>query len=369
MDVSVPPKAFPADTETPVMGSLESTAVPAHGGNLALADRRYGAAKWLDVSANINPLGCPDPVKQALMTALQSGCLEHYPDPASTTLREAFAERHGLHPEQVMPANGASEALWLALEVLPRGEVAIPVPSFSEYQQAAHRMGHTVQPIWTYAPDFEVPRPTRRYTGVVLGHPNNPTSRLQRMDCLLSWLDACDWAIVDEAFLGLTLEGETASLAPMLACRPNLILLRALTKELALPGLRIGYALGSGKWMHRMREHQVPWSVNAMAQAVAGALPQLGGYGARTRAWLEVEPAWLYQRVGGLGVQAVEPQANFILCKGSRPAGEIVAGMAQKGILVRDASNFAGLDEWYFRVAVRLRPDNERVVAALEEEM
>ena len=338
-----------------------------HGGNLRLAGERYARTSWLDFSANINPLGLPEPVRKVLIQALHAGRLEHYPDPDSAGLCQAFANRHRLSPEQVLPANGASEALQLALSVLPRGDVAIPVPCFSEYSAAARLQGHAVHLLPMEAPVFAVPLPTRRYRGVVLGHPNNPTSRLMDRVCLMSWLEACDWVVVDEAFLGLTLAGETASVVPLLAQAPNLIVLRALTKELAMPGLRLGYALGGAQWVSRMKERQIPWSVNALAQSVAEAVPDLDDYLARTAEWLAVEPAWLYDRLAQLGLQAWKPDTNFILCQAGCSAAEMIRHVAEQGILIRDASNFDGLDERYFRVAVRLRPDNERLLAALTE--
>lgn len=340
--------------------------VPVHGGNLRLAGQRYDRTEWQDFSANINPLGLPDAVRAAILRAIESGALEHYPDPDSLGLCDAFARNHGVSPGQVLPANGASEALHLALSVLPKGDMALPVPCFGEYAAVAGLYGHKVCPLAMDA-GFTVPRPQKRYTGVILGNPNNPTSRLIDRDCLQAWLDACDWAIVDEAFVELTAGGESNSVVPLLAAYPNLIILRALTKVLALPGLRLGYALAGAPWMAQMRARQFTWSVNALAQAVAQALPELDGYLQQTAQWLAQEPLWLYERLRELGLEAWMPDTNFILCRSDHPTAKVVVAMAGKGILVRDASNFEGLDGHYFRVAVRLRPENERLLVALQE--
>lgn len=341
--------------------------VPTHGGNLRLANHTHGRRDWLDFSANVNPLGLPDAITLALLQAITDGALEHYPDPDSLALREAFARTHGLFAAEVLPGNGASEALHLALAVLPRGEVALPSPCFGEYGDVARLHGHTVCPLAMDPEEFALPRPARRYAGVILGNPNNPTSRLPQWDCLLQWLDACDWAIVDEAFVELTVGGEDNSIVPLLRSYPNLIILRALTKVLALPGLRLGYALAAQPWIAAMKAMQVPWSVNALAQAVAGALPDLRGYLRQTEQWIAGEPFWLYGRLRSLGLRVWSPDTNFILCRSALPAAQIVGQMAHRGILIRDASNFAGLDGRYFRLAVRQRAENERLLAALEE--
>ena len=341
--------------------------VPAHGGNLRLASARYDRKDWLDFSANINPMGVPEPVADALTQAICEGRLAHYPDPDSLELRRVLAEYHKLTIEQILPANGASEAMHLALSVLPKGRVALPVPCFSEYGAAAEHHGHSVHSLHMADCNYLVPWPTYRYEGVVLGHPNNPTSRLLERKCLEAWLNACEWGIVDEAFIEMTNGGESASHVPLLKQFPNLIVLRAFTKSLAIPGLRLGYALGDVSWIQRMKEHQIPWSVNALAQAVAVTLPALDGYREKTSRWLADEPAWLHEQLVRMGVskRAWKPDTNFILCRSELPSAELVRRMAERGILVRDASNFAGLDDRYFRVAVRLRSDNERLLTSL----
>ena len=355
-----------------VMNGMEAGQVPAHGGNLRLAAQRYARDGWLDFSANINPLGVPAAVRDALAVAVVDGRLAHYPDPDSLMLRAALARWADVEPEACLPANGASEALHLALSVLPIGEVALPVPCFGEYRVAAAQQGHTVMPVPMEA--FTVPAPTRRYTGIILGHPNNPTSRLLDRACLEAWLAACDWVVLDEAFVELTRDGAANSVVPLLARHPNLIVLRALTKLLAIPGLRLGYALARPAWITRMKVRQIPWSVNALAQAVGDVLPELEPYLTQTRAWLAAEPDWLYEALRSLpgarggdsaGLTVWRPGTNFLLCRTDMSVPVLADKMAVHGILIRDASNFEGLGSGFFRVAVRMRDDNERLVGAL----
>ena len=366
------------------MGLMIDGTVPDHGGNLRLASQRYAREDWIDYSANINPLGVPAVLAEALHAAISGGRLARYPDPDSVSLRAALALWAGVEPAGCLPANGASEALHLALSVLPRGEVALPVPCFGEYRMAATQQGHVVVPVAMDA--FTVPVPTRRYAGVILGHPNNPTSRLLDRACLDAWLAACDWVVVDEAFVELTKEGAANSFVPLLASHPNLIVLRALTKLLAIPGLRLGYALGHPDWIARMKSRQIPWSVNALAQTVGAVMPKLEPYLAQTRDWLDTEPDWLHGALHGLSgalcgvpegschdgagkghaiLTVWRPDTNFLLCRAGVPAAPLVDRMAEHGFLLRNASNFHGLDASFFRVAVRLRGENEGLVEAL----
>ncbi len=341
----------------------------AHGGNIRAAREIYGEGPFLDFSANINPFGAPKPVLEAIRAAIDGGALENYPDPACALLTRAIARRDGVAKECVLCGNGASELLNAALAVLPKGLVAVQAPAFSEYARAVRLFGHTVEFVRLPRDTFEPQLCEKRYTGAILANPNNPTSRALPVSVLESYLERCEWVLLDEAFIELSRPGAAK---PMLRLRekyPKLTILRAFTKSLALPGLRLGYAIASTEIAAAMRSCQVPWSVNALAQSVAGALPALAQYEAQTREWLETEPLWLWERLNALpGVCALKPDANFILCRLERGSAEALAGaLARRGVLIRVAANFESLDGSFFRVGVKMRKDNERLLRELEE--
>ncbi len=344
----------------------------AHGGNIRAAREIFGERPFLDFSANINPHGVPEPVLYAIRAAIGCGALERYPDPACIELSRAIAVRDGVGEKNVLCGNGVSELLNAALAVLPKGPggVAVHAPAFSEYAHTARLFGHAVEFVRLERDAFEPQPCEKRYTGAILANPNNPTSRALPKCVLESYLERCEWVLLDEAFIDLARPG-TAE--PMLRLRekyPHLTVLRAFTKSLALPGLRLGYALASPDMVAAMRMVQVPWSVNALAQSVAGALnsPALAEYKAQTRAWLETEPLWLWDKLNALpGVQAFKPDANFILCRLERGSVQALADATAKyGILIRIAANFESLDDSFFRVGVKLRKDNERLLNELE---
>ncbi len=346
-----------------------------HGGNLRWASEHYGppCGGWLDFSANINPLGVPGVLKKELHRIVEEE-LEHYPDPDCKQLVGVLASHHGLDKKNILCGNGASELLQLALEVWPPGRYLLPVPSFVDYERALVRSGH--EPIFFplpagkgFVPDLdELRAQLARCEGLIVGNPNNPTSVLLPRAQLLDILSTGKHILVDEAFLELTGAGEENSLAGHVKEFPNLLILRAFTKSLAIPGLRLGYALGGEALLGALKERQTPWSVNRAALAVGEVFPHLKGYREKTAAWLAVELDFLWQGLNLLpGITAYRPATNFILCHYRRGVAPLREALARRGILIRACGNFRGLDQHYFRVAVRWRRDNQRLLSTMGE--
>jgi threonine-phosphate decarboxylase len=223
----------------------------------------------------------------------------------------------------------------------------------------------------------------RPFDVLIIGNPNNPVSSMLKPEELLvvlaPYMDGGLTVIVDEAFIDLTRGGEDNSLIKLIGqCPdrfPNLIVVRALTKSYALPGVRLGYCIASTDRIHEMRDMQVEWSVNAFAQSAGAAIVQLDDYRNKTREWLNAELPFMYEELRKIqGLTVFEPQSNFILLKTAdgAPGGavelldELKAELVEKyDILIRDARNFPGLDSRYFRVAIKNREDNLTLLSAL----
>ena len=344
-----------------------------HGGKVWGEDGRR--LPVLDFSASL----WPSPMLPQV--AFTRATVEVYPDPECRGLERVAAEWYGVRPEQLFAANGSTEALYLAMRALRPAGVTLEEPTFSEYARAA---------TWGLAP--QTPRIERRRMRVetgfrprleapfaggmaVLCNPNNPTGVLLHRDELREWLDACDHAgapvLVDEAFLEFVEEGAGATLIPWLDRYPGLMILRSLTKCLGLAGLRVGFLLGHPELLAKVRALRIPWSVNGPAQQAARALlaagPAANGL-ARLAQRTAVERAWLTQRLRQRGWTVLPSTANFLLCR--LPQGqsnrELLQQLRERGVLLRDAATFVGLDESWVRCAVRPRNDNRRLLHVLE---
>ncbi|BDG60898.1 threonine-phosphate decarboxylase CobD [Caldinitratiruptor microaerophilus] len=353
---------------------------PPHGGDVYAAAARWGLDpdRVLDFSANLNPFGPPPGVVEAVRAAL--GRIRLYPEPHSATLAAALAEREGVPAPAVVVGAGATELIRLAA-LLARGGVAVaPSPTFGEYPRAVEAAGGTwvsvpLDPDRGFRPDVAALGGAARAARArlfFLCNPNNPTGVLlpagevlelagvlAAQDCLL---------VVDESFVDLTPDPPAASVLAEAPRRPGLVVIRSLTKFYALPGLRLGYAVAAPALAGALRRLQDPWSVGALAQVAGRQALAEEAYAARTRAWVAEEPARLYRELAAIpGLRPLPPAANFILVDGSSTglaAWELQERLGPLGILIRDCRSF-GLPAGYFRVAVRTREDNARLLAAL----
>ena len=349
----------------------------AHGGNLAEVRERFAldGKPLLDFSANINPLGMPDSVRRAILAAMPS--LLHYPDTECRRLRTKLAERVGVRPENIIVGNGSTELMFLAARAMLRGAACVIDPTFTEYRHAVeHAGGQCVNAIAEGCYDFRVTGDilTRAATlsrMVFLCNPNNPTGVVTSGAEILSVTSKFPDVlfVIDEAFCDFLPNEDDISVMRSAARTGNLIVLRSLTKFFAIPGLRLGYLVANERAVGQMLRLKEPWTVNSLAEEAGCAAVDDIGFCKRTR---EAVRAWkdeLVKAIGEInGLQPVPPSVNFILTRIVKKGLGVEAlqeRLLKEGILIRDCSNFPGLDSRYFRVAVRNPQENARLVEAL----
>jgi cobyric acid synthase CobQ/L-threonine-O-3-phosphate decarboxylase len=331
----------------------------------------------LDFSANLNPLGPPDWLRPLLGRHI--GDLASYPDPDCLAFREAVAAALGLTTGWIVPGNGVSELLFALCRGLGAQRAVVPVPAYVDYERTAVASGLPVEtPLLRRAGDTFVvdwPRLSALVLSddlVFLGRPNNPTGHLWAPEPLLELAAACPdaWFVVDETFLDFV--PGAVSLAAAQA--PNLVVLRSLTKFYAFPGLRVGYAVAAPEVADRLRRQIPDWSVGTLAQQAGIAALADRAYAERSREVVAELRAELASGLAGLGgVLVCRGEANFLLARLGPGRGEAVSLsdrlLLTHGIAIRVCTNFRGLDESWFRVAVRPREENDRLVAALESDL
>jgi threonine-phosphate decarboxylase len=347
---------------------------PPHGGDVYHLARTLGVKveDLLDFSANINPLGFPAGVPGAVQAALVN--LVHYPDRRCLELRGDLAAYHSLSIDDILVGNGSTELIYLVVRALKPDRALIVAPAFSVYQEALDAASvpydfHLTSESGLFTLERLPETPGAEL--IFLANPASPSGALISPDRLLSWLEAWDAAGVfvalDEAFIDFA---EEASLKASLKRFPRLIILRSFTKFFAIPGLRLGYLLAAPELIARCAAMQEPWSVSNLAQAVGRACLQDRDYMTQTRALVREERQHLLQGLQALpGLTAFPGEANYLLAKLTLPgwtARTLRERLLPRGIIIRDASNFKGLDERYIRVAVRRREDNDRLLEALD---
>ena len=347
-----------------------------HGGNVFAIARSLGVRPEdiLDFSASINPLGPAPGVRDALSALFDR--IVHYPDSDCAELREALARVHGVEPANICVANGSTELIYLLPRLAPGKRALVITPCFSEYAKALMRDGWSVDRFQLASADgFTLPlerleKSIRKgYDLLILGNPGNPTGRLYRLSEVEALFGLCRGAgcflVIDEAFIDFC---EEESAKHHAAAIEGSIVLRSLTKFYALPGLRLGYAVASAMTIARLAAIREPWSVNTPAQEAGLASLADTGYSVATRKFVAAERTHLSARLAAIpGLQPFPSAANFLLVEAVRgpSAGELAGRLHEELILIRVCTDFPGLNDRFFRVAVRSRNENERLVATL----
>ena len=192
-----------------------------------------------------------------------------------------------------------------------------------------------------------------------LCNPNNPTGDLLSKEEVIEIAEAARelkcLLVVDEAFIDFC---PADSVIGNVRGNPHLIVLRSMTKFYAITGLRAGYGVFHPELIERVMEFKATWTMNTLAQKAAVAAIEDRGYAERTMDVIRNEKEFIENGLRDIGIEFLPSAVNFYLLRTGN-SGRIYQGMKEKGIIVRDCSNFRGLDDSFIRVAVRSRRENE----------
>ena len=315
-----------------------------------------------DHAVNVVAGGPPAWLRQALADALDARCDSY---PSEDEARAALAALHGRDPREVVTTNGAAEALWLLAPALRPRLAACVHPAFTEAEAGLRAHGIPVirvqrDPEAGFALDpASVPDGADL---VIVGNPASPSGTLDPASTLLALRRPGRTVVVDEAFMDLV-RGEPSSLVR--EALPDVIVVRSLTKALAVPGLRVGYAICAPPLAERLRAVRPPWSANVLALAALTAAA------ARPEAMAEIaervagEREDLERRLAGVpGVRVWPGAANFCLIEVA-DGPRVVERLRAEAIAVRPAASFPGLGDGHIRVTARDPEANARLVASL----
>ena len=336
----------------------------AHGGDV------YRNEVDLDFSVNINPFGIPAGVKRALMEAIEV-CTQ-YPDTHVEALRTAMAEKEAVPSDCLLFGNGASELFVAIIHAKKPKTVLIPVPSFSGYQSAASCEDCQVryyymkkENAFALTEDFIDTLTTQIETHnapdlIFLANPNNPTGSRIQPAILLQLLLLCEThnitLVIDECFLEFTTHTDE-SLMERATQSTHLIVVRAFTKIYGIPGVRLGYLAASKENVMQLKKQLPEWNVSLLAQyAGVAALKETD--------FVKNTVASVTTQLRALGLTVWPGEADHLLFQSDQ---DLYQALLQKKILIRDCSNYEGLEQGYYRIAVKTEKANKRLIQALKE--
>ncbi len=334
-----------------------------HGGDI------YAGDIDLDFSANTNPFGLPEGVKAAIVHAVSR--LDRYPDPYCRALIPAIAAYEKIPESFVLCGNGAAELIYSWCGAAHPKSALELAPTFSEYSLALERAGCEVhRHLLREDEDFAVTKrlladiEKLRPDAVFLCDPNNPTGRLMDPSLKAKLLETCAqlgiMLFADECFIGFT---DGASYVSKASAYPNLTVLKAFTKSYGMAGVRLGCVISScGNLLHGMSRTVQPWNVSTVAQEAGTAALAEVGFIEKTRQLIEKERPRIASALSAMGLRVFPSDANFILIRGPGTLGE---RLREKRIAVRDCSDYFGLSKGFYRIAVKLPEQNDRLIEAI----
>lgn len=323
---------------------------------------RYGDAIKMNFSSNIYQKGDLSELKAFLASRLD--VIGHYPEPEPKELEGLIAEKLEIPANMVMVTNGANEAIYLIAQLYSGWTSIIPQPTYHEYADACKMFGHVIS--YERTDDLEVLPQDRIYW---LCNPDNPTGNVL-LKALLAYVIRKNprfLYVIDESYADYTLQPRLQP-KEMMDCF-NVMFIRSMSKKYCVPGLRLGYVAASPIVIDRLRAIRQPWTVNALA-IEAGKylvehdpqmLPDMKAYIAeaqRLKAGLEA--------IDGLMVMDTQTHYMLVNIDWSNVLELKNWLVEHHGILIRDASNFHGLDDHCFRVAAQTPEENDALLSAIK---
>ncbi len=352
-----------------------------HGGDVWGFSRKYNIPleKVLDFSGPVNFLG-PSP-KAVEAVKQYARRIRFYPDPNPVELKTEIAKYvgHGVDVANIILGNGSIELIYMIAEAFSCGfKAVIPVPSFTEYEKAALRVGG--KPIFVKLPDnfaLDIERVKKAVTEdtqiVYICNPHSPSGTLYSREMVLDLVDFCrkkDVIVsVDENYIEFTEKSQDTTMAGYVKKYENLFVIRSVTKFYGMPGIRFGYGIATEILIDTLQTARQPWSINSLAGYVVLAAFKDIEFIDNTKRTIAKERAQFAKMLSEIGGLHVFPsETNFLLVKirsSKFTSTMLKEQMAKEGILIRDCSTFVGLDDSYFRVTVRASEENLKLIKTL----
>jgi threonine-phosphate decarboxylase len=354
-----------------------------HGGNVWRTSEKFKIPlnQVIDFSVPINPLGIP---KKALKSIRQHiSLIKNYPDPDHEWLIETLSNYVGVESNNIIVGNGSTELIYLFTEVFVESgyDAVIPIPTFGEYKIATMRVSGKplllrCDPAKNFRLNFKklekaISKKTRM---IFFCNPNSPTGILYERDDVLRIVKLAAeknvLVFLDEDYIDFVDDDKRYSMADYVTRYDNLFVLRSLTKFFALAGLRIGFGIASPDVVRTLKRAKMPWSVNSLAMFAAAEAVKDDDFVKRSRLLISRSKRHMQKMLQEIPWLRVYPSdTNFFLVeitKGPLTSTQLKNRLDTKGLLIRDCSDFDGLNNRFFRVSVKKPEENKKLIEHLK---
>lgn len=294
------------------------------------------------------------------------GLIQSYPEPDAHSLAVLLNEKHNIDIDNICVTNGATEAIYLIAQAFRGSKSGIVTPTFSEYEDACAINEHKI----SFSASLD--EISRNNELIWMCNPNNPTGSVYHKEYLDKFIsehpDIC--FVIDQSYEAFT-HTKYVFTAEEASKYKNVILLHSLTKQYAIAGLRLGYITTPTHLTKRIKQYRMPWSVNALAVEAGKFLLRENKSYFNLENYLAETNRFMTELNDIEGLVVLPTNTHFFLCELiNRKASDLKQFLIEEhGILIRDASNFRGLDEHFFRIATQSPKENDSLVKAIQKWM
>lgn len=359
-----------------------SAKIEFHGSDIEKVCKIYGLRREdiIMFGANVNPLGLSEHVKEQLAGRLD--ILSSYPDRNYTSLCSTISEYCNIPAEFILPGNGSSELIALLIQEQNPKHTLILGPTYSEYARELSFSGSTQEYYHLREEDNFVLNVDDlchtlegKYDFLILCNPNNPTSSAIKVNDLRRIVSFCNerniFVMIDETYVEFAPDINEITAISLTREFQNLMVLRGVSKFYAAPGMRLGYGItGNLEFLKKMKEKQVPWSLNSLGALAGELMLQDKTYIRQTRDLILSERTRLLKALENTPTYKTYPTyANFLLLKIQKPgltSQDIFDTCIRQGLMIRNCSSFECLDGEYIRFCIMHPEDNTRLLHVLE---
>lgn len=331
----------------------------------------YGNGVKLDFSAALNPLGIPAAVKRAVSES-KSGWAD-LPDPDCTMLRKRLSVYENIPMENIVCGSGGDDLIFRIIGAVRPKNALIFSPCSELYSRVLLQSGCNVTDIrLSLMNGFTVTSEITEYIDtdtdmIFLCSPNDPTGEVITPYTLSNIAEKCRrtniFMVCDERYMEFVYRNERYSAKQVFGSK--IIIIKSFTKFFSMAGLPVGYALcGDEKLAEDIKNAGSAYSISGTALAAAEAAAESDKFIKMSRKYVAVERKRLSEELTRLGLPVFPSKANFLLVNCELPLDKL---LLKKGILIKSCSESYGIDEGYFRIAVRQKDDNDSLISAIEK--
>lgn len=310
--------------------------------------------------------------------------LEYYPS-QNEIISEKLASILKFNPERIIVGNGGTELISAIFQNFSKDKILINLPTFSPYYEFAGKAKvyfHTLKEednfnlnIKNYLERVKKVNPDT----VVIINPNNPDGgyvKYSEMTFLLEKLKRIPTVVIDESFIHFAFENKNfklQSISKLVKKYPNLIVLKSMSKDFGIAGVRAGYAIMTPERVKKLLKNGFLWNSNGLAEYFFRLYSQKDFWNKYNKARMRYinETQEFFNELNKIKkIKVIPSMANFALIKlldNTKAKDLTLALLIRKGIYVRDCTDKLGLKGEYVRIASRKKKENLKILKALRE--